>query len=155
MLLMNDDPRHPTPQFLAWARLLRSTRELLEQVQQGLADASLPPLEWYDVLLELDLAEDRRLRFFDLGERLLLSRSNLTRLCDRMEKQGLIGREQCAEDRRGLYAVLTPAGAALRARMWPVYRRAVEQCFGTHLSDEEALELAGLLLKARGGHADG
>ncbi|MFZ5503502.1 MAG: MarR family winged helix-turn-helix transcriptional regulator [Pseudomonadota bacterium] len=146
---MPKDQRHPTPHFLAWARLLRVHQVLLEKVQADLSAAGLPPLEWYDLLLELDMAEGNRLRMYDLGERMVLSRSNLTRLCDRLEKEGLISREQCAEDRRGLFAALTRAGAELRLAMWPVYKRSVEQHFSAHLSEAEADELAAILLKVR------
>lgn len=147
---MNNPARHPTPQLTAWARLLRTHKLLIEQVQTALADAGLPPLEWYDLLLELDLADGQRLRLFHLGERIVLSRSNLTRLCDRLEKEGLLRREHCTEDRRGLYAVLTEQGAALRKRMWPVYRDAIQEHFARHLSDEQAQTLADLLLQVRG-----
>ena len=150
MSAMKTDLRHPTPQLTAWARLLRTHKLLIERVQKALADADLPPLEWYDLLLELDLAEGQRLRLFDLGERIVLSRSNLTRLCDRLEKDGLLHREHCTEDRRGLYAVLTEQGAALRKRMWPVYRDAIQEHFAGHLDDDEARLLAELLLKVRG-----
>lgn len=142
---MSKDKRHPTVHFLAWARLLRAHKVLLEHVQGALAQAGLPPLEWYDLLLELDLADDKRLRFADLGERIVLSRSNLTRLCDRLEKEELIAREKCEEDRRGLYAVLTPKGAELRKRMWPVYKRAVQAHFSAHMSEDQAETLAALL----------
>lgn len=145
--------RYPSPQFLAWARMLRLQKVLLEKIQKALADADLPPLEWYDVLLELDLSEEKRLRLFDIGERIVLSRSNLTRLCDRLEKDGLICREQCTVDRRGLYAALTAKGAALRKTMWPVYQQAVEQHFASHLSGDEATQLAEMLLRVRTGNA--
>ncbi len=144
---MPTDKRHPTPHFLAWARLLRVHKVLLEKVQADLSAADLPPLEWYDLLLELDMAEGNRLRLYDLGERMVLSRSNLTRLCDRLEKEGLILREKCAEDRRGLFAALTPKGAELRRAMWPVYKQAVEQHFSAHLAEGEASELASVLLR--------
>jgi len=114
-----------------------------------MSSADLPPLEWYDLLLELDLAEGNRLRLYDLGRRMVLSRSNLTRLCDRLEREGLISREQCAEDRRGLFAALTRTGAEMRLAMWPVYKRSVEQHFSAHLSEKEAGELAAILLKVR------
>jgi len=127
--------------------MLRVHKVLLEKVQADLSAAGLPPLEWYDLLLELDMAEGHRLRLYDLGERMALSRSNLTRLCDRLEKEGLVLREQCAEDRRGLFAALTPKGAELRRAMWPVYKRAVEQHFSAHLEESEASELASVLLR--------
>ncbi len=146
---MNKDQRYPSPQFAAWASLLETYKVLLEKVQNALSEAALPPLEWYDLLLELRLAQDQRLRLFELGERIVLSRSNLTRLCDRLEKEGLIYRERCSKDRRGLYATLSEKGDALRKRMWPVYRHAVEQHFAVHLSEEEAGTLSDLLLKVR------
>ena len=144
---MKPDKRYPSPAFLAWARLLRAHKLLLERVQLALSEAGLPPLEWYDLLLELDLADDQRLRLSDLGERIVLSRSNLTRLCDRLEKEGLLKREQCEEDRRGLFAVLTPKGAALRKQMWPAYKQAVHKHFSSRLTDDEAQSLANVLLK--------
>jgi len=85
-----------------------------------------------------------------LGERIVLSRSNLTRLCDRLEKEGLISREQCSKDRRGLYANLLEKGDTLRKRMWPVYRGAVEQHFAVYLTEEEAGTLVRLLRKVGG-----
>lgn len=150
---MPTDKRHATPHFLAWARLLRVHKVLLEKVQADLSAADLPPLEWYDLLLELDMAEGNRLRLYDLGQRMVLSRSNLTRLCDRLEKEGLISREQCAEDRRGLFAALTPRGAEIRRAMWPVYKRSVEQHFSAHISEQEATELAAVLLRVRNAEA--
>lgn len=146
---MKTDKRYPTLHFAAWARLLRAHKVLLEKIQKNLADADLPPLEWYDLLLELDLADEKKLRLFELGERIVLSRSNLTRLCDRLEKEGLLRREHCSEDRRGLYASITEKGAAMRKKMWPVYQRAVEEHFAAYLSQKEAETLAVLLLKIR------
>ena len=138
------------PTVRAWARLLKAQKLLLEGVQQALAEAGLPPLEWYDVLIELKTAPEQRLRLFDLGERMLLSRSNLTRLIDRLEKEGLVLRDNCAEDRRGLYAVLTSAGLALQKRMWPVYQQAIQQLFGQHFSAEEANTMANWLERLTG-----
>lgn len=130
------------PGIRAWARLLKAQKLLLEGVQAQLADAELPPLEWYDVLIELKTAPNQRLRLFDLGERMVLSRSNLTRLIDRLEKEGLVQRVDCTEDRRGLYAEITAAGIALQQRMWPVYRDAIQELFGQHFSATEATTLA-------------
>jgi DNA-binding MarR family transcriptional regulator len=147
---MTTEKHRNAVQHAAWARLLRTHKLLIERVQKSLAENDLPPLEWYDLLLELDRAEGNRLRLFDLGERIALSRSNLTRLCDRLEKEGLLRREHCAEDRRGLFATLTKKGAVLRKQMWPVYCEAIEQHFARHLTETEARTLGDLLLKARG-----
>ena len=74
---------------------------LLERIETALATADLPPLAWYDVLWELEKAEQGRLRMHQIADRIVLSRSNLTRLADRLEKAGLIAREACPDDRRG------------------------------------------------------
>jgi DNA-binding MarR family transcriptional regulator len=122
----------------AWAVLLTAHARLVERIEAALAAASLPPLGWYDVLWALEGADGRQLRMHELAEHVVLSRSNLTRLADRLEQAGLIARVSCAEDRRGAYCAITPAGRALRKRMWPVYQEAVARHFGAHLSDREA-----------------
>ena len=74
-----------------------------------LAEAELP-LGWYDVLLQLAEAPERRLRMAELADRVLLSRSGLTRLVDRLAAEGLVTREPFPDDARGPYTVLTDAG---------------------------------------------
>ncbi len=86
-----------------WARLLRAQKILLEEVESELKDKGLPPLAWYDVLFELYQHPDRRLRQFEIGERMLLSKFNLSRLVDRLEKNDLVRRDACPEDQRGAY----------------------------------------------------
>jgi DNA-binding MarR family transcriptional regulator len=131
----------------AWARLFVTVELLVDSVERALKAAKLPPLAWYDLLWTLESAEDGRLRMSDLADRVLLSRDNVTRLADRMEKEGLIARERCEEDKRGAYCVLTTAGRALRRRMWPVYKGRIDECFGDHVTVEEARALAATLEK--------
>ncbi len=133
----------------AWARLFVTSALLLERVEAALKDAKLPPLAWYDLLWILENAEGGRLRMHDLAARVVLSRYNVTRLADRMEKEGLIARERCEEDRRGAYCVLTAAGRALRKRMWTVYKGRINACFGERITIEEARMLAGTLEKVQ------
>ncbi len=128
----------PDPKGHAWALLLTAHAALVARVEVALAAAGLPPHEWYDVLWEHEKANDGRLRMHDLADRVVLSRSNLTRLADRLADENLIVREACPEDRRGAYCVITPAGRALRKRMWPVYRESVEARFARHVSEREA-----------------
>jgi DNA-binding MarR family transcriptional regulator len=134
-------------EILAWARLLKGQKVLVERVQSDLAEADLPPLEWYDVLYELKTAPEKRLRFYELGDKILLSRSNLTRLVDRLEDKRLLRRENCSEDRRGLYAVITEAGEALLRKMWPVYQRSIQTHFADKLSARETEMLESVLGK--------
>jgi DNA-binding MarR family transcriptional regulator len=143
--------RDPDPKAHAWAVLLTAHARLVERIEAELAAADLPPLGWYDVLWALENAEGRQLRMHELAEHVVLSRSNLTRLADRLAEAGLIERAAVAEDRRGAYCVITAAGRALRKRMWPAYQAAVDRYFGTHLSDREASQLGELLARvARG-----
>ena len=127
-----------SPQDRAWALLLAVNSTLLERIEASLAAAALPPLAWYDVLWELEKAPEGRLRMHEIAHRIVLSRSNLTRLADRLETAGLIAREPCPDDRRGAYCVITRAGRHMRARMWPVYQKQIGELFAAHLSAPEA-----------------
>jgi DNA-binding MarR family transcriptional regulator len=105
----------------------------------------LPPLAWYDVLLELSRARDGRLRPFEIEKETLLAQYNLSRLLDRLEKEGLIGREPCADDARGQWVVITDKGRAMQARIWKVYAKAIQQHVGEKLDDKAAETLGQLL----------
>jgi DNA-binding MarR family transcriptional regulator len=122
----------------AWRLFLTAHVKLLDRIQAELSAADLPALEWYDVLLTLKEAPEQRLRLSDLAEQVLLSRSNLTRLVDRLEAAGLLQRERCERDRRGAFAVLTPAGAEMQQKMWKTYSKAISEIFGAHLNLEES-----------------
>jgi len=121
-----------------WATFLTAHAMLVEQIEARLAAEALPPLGWYDVLWALERAPDQRLRMNELAAQVVLSRSNLTRLVDRLEDAGLVQRERSADDRRGAYAVLTSAGKAMRKGMWPVYQTAIRELFEAGVSEAEA-----------------
>jgi len=129
----------------AWARLIRAQQKLLEHVEADLTGAKLPPLGWYDVLLELQREEGGCLRQFELCEKVLLSKYNLSRLLDRLEEAGLVKRQPCKEDRRGAVVTITASGRAMQKKMWPAYQRAIEQHFARHLSADEAEQLSQLM----------
>jgi len=131
----------------AWAILLTAHATLVERIEAALAAAGLPSLSWYDVLWELEKA-DGRLRMHNLARRVVLSRSNLTRLADRLEDAGLITREDCAEDGRGYDLVLTRAGRAMRKKMWPVYEAGIERVFSRHVTADEARAIGEALARA-------
>ena len=133
----------------AWRALITAYSAAVERIERGLVEAGLPPLGWYDVLLELSAAPGCRLRMHELAGAVVLSRSGLTRLVDRLEKAGLLRREPDPEDGRGSFAVLTDEGAGMRQKMWPVYAKGIEEHFGTHLSDEEAEVLTRALGRVR------
>jgi DNA-binding MarR family transcriptional regulator len=128
----------PDPKGHAWAVLLTAHATLVEKIEAALAAAELPPLAWYDVLWELEKAEGGKLRMHELARRVVLSRSNLTRLADRLEGAKLIERADTPHDRRGYNCVVTPAGLAMRKKMWPVYKDAIERLFFRHITVEDA-----------------
>jgi DNA-binding MarR family transcriptional regulator len=131
----------------AWARLLRAQQALLQKVEHDLKEAGQPPLDWYDVLLELDRAEHGRLRHRELHPRLLLAKYNLSRLIDRMEAENLVERQPVADDARGAAIAITEKGRALRRRMWPVYEAAIGRHFADRLSLDEIARLDRMLAK--------
>lgn len=130
----------------AWALLLTAHATLVERIEAALAATGLPPLAWYDLLWELEKANGR-LRMHDLARRVVLSRSNLSRLADRLENAGLIEREDCPEDGRGYNVVLTRAGRAMRKKIWPTYEAEIERLFARHINAEEARVIAEALAR--------
>ena len=134
-----DTPIRPEEeQLILWRTFLAAHAAAVGRIDAELRQADLLPLEWYDVLLALEEAPQQRLRMSELAQFVLLSRSGLTRLVDRLEKEGLLRREACVTDRRGAYAVLTEAGLAARERTWPTYSEGIVRHFARHVSTEEA-----------------
>ena len=131
----------------AWARLVRVEQALLDRIEEDLKSAGLPPLVWYDVLLELVREPGDRLRHRDLHRRMLLAKYNLSRLLDRMEADGLIGRQPVNDDARGEYVRVTTRGRDTQKRMWPVYRRAIARHFSSRLSIVDIDQLLRILSK--------
>lgn len=125
----------------AWRTFLRAHAVVIERIERDLARENMLPLGWYAVLLALAEASERRLRMNELAHAVVLSRSGLTRLVDRLEKAELLRRERCHDDRRGCYAVLTEEGRTALERSWPVYARGISEHFGRHLGDEEVATL--------------
>jgi DNA-binding MarR family transcriptional regulator len=139
---------HPPPAAVsAWVRLVRAEQSLMDKIEGELKEAGLPPLNWYDVLLELDKAPDGRLAQQDVQSRTLLAQYNLCRLADRMEAEGLLQRRRCMLDGRNRHLVRTDKGREMRASMWPVYAAAISRHVAERLSEAEATRLAELLDK--------
>src|SRR3712207_729935 len=96
----------------AWRGMLRAHTALVRALEAELEAAHKLPLSHYDVLIYLRSAPGRRLRMAELADSVLLSRSGVTRLVDRLEREGLLVRDACDTDGRGLFAVLTEIGRA-------------------------------------------
>jgi DNA-binding MarR family transcriptional regulator len=154
-------PRHPDVRALdtrsagdrlePWRLFLQAHSALVETLEHELRDELDLALTWYEVLLHLARAPDGRLRMTDLADSLLLSKSGVTRLVDRMEDAGLVERGVCSSDRRGSFAVLTARGRALYRKAAPVHLRGVEEHFLGHLNSTERRALTSGLRKVMAG----
>ena len=136
-----DAPRLDEARGEAWRAFLTAHAAVIERIERDLARENMLPLGWYDVLLALSEAPEHQLRMNELARAVVLSRSGLTRLVDRLEKAELLRRERCDDDRRGCYAVLTEDGRAALRRSWPVYAGGISEHFGRHLGDDEVATL--------------
>ncbi|HEU0000482.1 MAG TPA: MarR family transcriptional regulator [Ktedonobacteraceae bacterium] len=130
--------------LVAWRTFLTAHAALINQIERELLAAGVVPLSWYDVLFALYDAPGQRLRMNELASAIVLSRSGLTRLVDRLEAEGLLVRERLASDRRGAYAVLTGKGIEAMREAWPVYAKGIDEHFARYLNNEEARIMAGV-----------
>jgi DNA-binding MarR family transcriptional regulator len=126
----------------AWRGLLRAHAALVRDLDAQLEAEHGLSLSAYEVLLLLAEAPQGRLRMSELAESSLLSLSGMTRLVDRLVGAGHVERERCAEDRRGLWARLTPAGADLFRRARETHLRGIRERFLSRLSDAQLTALA-------------
>ncbi len=137
----------------AWRGLLRVHSGMTKALDAELVREHGLPLSSYEVLLFLADAPDGRLRMSELAEGVLLSRSGLTRLVDRMERDGLLRRERCEDDARGYHALITDKGRELFRRARRTHLDGVRERFLSHLSPEELRTLARLWEKVAPGAA--
>ena len=124
-------------EMAAWRGFFRAHDRLTKALDVDLVSAHGLPLTSYEVLLYLADSPEGRLRMSELADSVLLSRSGLTRLVDRLERQGLLRRESCASDRRGAYAAITQRGRALFDRARVTHLEGVRRRFLDHLSEDE------------------
>jgi DNA-binding MarR family transcriptional regulator len=144
----SDAPRTIPPDVIemaAWRGFLEAYRRVIDVLETELRAETGMPLAWYDVLVHLSEAEHGALRMRRLADAILLSRSGLTRLVDRMEAAGLVERRACAGDARGIEAVLTPAGFQRLRETAPVHLRGVHEHFSGQLDAAEKAVLAAAL----------
>ena len=147
-------PELSDEQLDAWRAFLRAQSALIRTLDRELQAEQGLPITFFDVLAQLTQAGGR-LRMSELADAVLLSRSGVTRLVDRMERDGLVKREHCPTDRRAMYATVTTAGKRALAKARPVHLRGVAEHFARHLSDDEAKTLAAALGRMVPDGADG
>jgi DNA-binding MarR family transcriptional regulator len=129
--------------------LFESSTGLRRRFQQRLdADGSRTNLA-FDVLIRLARTPGHELRMSELAAETALTPSGLTRAVDRLQDQGLVDRRTCPEDRRGSFALLTPAGVAFMARIIPAHLADIDQVLEAVFTPEEEDQLASLLRRLR------
>jgi DNA-binding MarR family transcriptional regulator len=131
----------------AWAALLQTHAALVPALDQILSKTTGLQLSWYDVLLELAAAPERRLLMGELGERVVLSRTRVSRIVDELAAAGLVRKESNPHDGRSSYAVLTKDGLARYRAAAPVYLAGIEREFATGLTDAELAAVGAALRK--------
>ena len=140
-------PRPDPAQLAAWRLLLEAHATITELLEHELVTERGLPLNRYDVLLNLAEAPEGRLRMQELSASVLLSKSGLSRLVDRMVEAGLVRRDRCEDDRRGWFAVLTDQGRSALRRAAPIHLRGIHEHFTRHLDPEEVKALTTALTK--------
>ena len=137
-------------ELATWRTFLRAHATVTRRLEAELVAEHELPLASYDVLVQLSEAPERALRMTELADRVLLSRSGLTRLADRLERDGLITRRACPSDARGTLAVLTDAGLDKLRTAWRTHRRGVAEHVTGRLTAGEVAQLGALLGKLVG-----
>jgi DNA-binding MarR family transcriptional regulator len=139
----------------AWRGLLRAHAGLVKALDAELERAHGLGLSSFEVLVRLDAAPERRIRMCDLAESVLLSRSGLTRLVDRLERDGYVGRHSCEQDARGSFAVLSESGAEIVRAARATHIEGVRRHFLGRFSAAELDSLRGFLARLAGDSAAG
>lgn len=122
-------------ELATWRAFIRAHATVTRRLESDLDEAGGLTLSELDVLLTLQRASDGTLRLNDLASRVVLTKSGITRLVDRLEEAGLVERRVCASDRRGFNAVLTAAGRAAIRRTIGMHLRGVAAAFADHIDD--------------------
>lgn len=126
----------------AWRRFQRMHTQLSARLDRHLVqDAGMSSAD-YAVLVGLSEAPQGRLRAFELGAELQWEKSRLSHQLRRMEQRGLVRREECPSDARGLIVVLTPAGRAAIEEAAPQHVEDVRRYFVDPLTAGQLDEMA-------------
>ena len=138
----------------SWGAVLQVQAAVVPVLDRRLRAKTGLPLSWYDVLLELHGAADHRLTMSELGERVVLSRTRVSRVVDELVAEGLVSRTPNPADARSAFATLTAAGIKRFRDAAPVYLDAIEDEFGRHLPERDLRNIATALQRVLAGRDD-
>lgn len=136
----------PVDRVAAWSSLLRVHAAVVPKLARALQGAGLP-ISWYDVLLVLNAAPDRRLRMTELGGQAVLSREQVSRVVTELERAGLVERQPNPGDKRSFFAAITPTGRERLRAAAPTYLAAIERHYSSHLTEREIVTIARALAR--------
>ena len=125
-----------TEDVTAWAVLLRAHAAVMPKLERALLPTGLP-LTWYDVLLVVNAAPERRLRMSELGKQAVVSRERVSRVVSELEREGLMERQANPEDKRSSYAAITAKGRSRLRAAAPTYLGAIQEHYLSHLNAQE------------------
>jgi MarR family transcriptional regulator, 2-MHQ and catechol-resistance regulon repressor len=127
--------------------IVRTHRRLTDSLGRELEQNVGIPLVFFDVLIHVGGAPDRRLTMSKLSADVALTTGGVTRLVDRMVEAGLVEREACPNDRRSIYVVLTPDGQAVLERAVAEHIAGIDRHLVAHLNDGDRAALEAALNK--------
>ncbi|HCB03970.1 MAG TPA: MarR family transcriptional regulator [Nocardioides sp.] len=136
----------PDDRIAAWAAVLRAQAAVMPRLERALQRTGLP-LTWYDVLLVVNAAPDRRLTMSELGRQAVVSRERVSRVVTELEREGLVERRANPDDGRSSYAAITAEGRRRLRAAAPVYLGAVDTHFLDHLKPAEIAAVTAALEK--------
>ncbi len=135
-------------QLKSWEILITAQARVLWNIEKDLSNRDgVLPLHWYDVLLVLKSAPTGKMRLNEIADKIVTSRSALTRSIDKLVSEGYIKKSKADEDGRGLYAAITEKGRAAQKYSWSFYRNSIQENFGKFLTNDEAEQLQKILEK--------
>jgi DNA-binding MarR family transcriptional regulator len=136
----------------AWLNLIQANRVVSDALEEGVEAAAGLSLAEHELLIRIANSPDGKLRMADLASLLLVSKSGVTRLVDRVEEAGLVRRELSPQDRRVTFASITPAGRKALERANPAFAQGLERAFSEHLGDSDVQCLRAALRKVLEGN---
>lgn len=142
------------PGLAAWSAFLRAHARIVRVLEHEVEAATGLPLSWYDVLLELAAADKGRLRMQELGNRVVLSRTRVSRLVGEIAVAGLVERVPDPTDGRATFAVITDRGRAQLREAAPTYLRGIRDHFAAHLSSAQLATIRDGLEQVLAAHGD-
>lgn len=130
-----------------WFNLMRVHRNLFPKIQTKLRKEGMKSPLWHEILLKIEEAGEDGIRSIDLLPLLYMTQFNLSRHLARMEKEGLVSRQQDDDDKRVYHLKITKKGVKLNTNIWPIYEQIIQQEFQNRFTKEEAFELFKGLIK--------